>query len=268
MPELRGKRWDNARAIERIANKRIRSLDVFDTLVDDAFLVEVAKAGSLESLHISSDEVTDVGIIAIAENTPICSLMLSGLPKVTNNCLAAIGKCRTIHEIYLEGTQINDDSLSSLREMKQLWSLSIDNSKITDAGIRELGPNNIKLISFENCLIEGDGFSSWKQTEKMSFYGDNSGLTDEGFAICCEAFPFLWNVIISNTEVSDAGIQCLSGQKPTMLRINGTKITREGIQWIVDTIPVQGLDVDEKQITASDAERHKKSHRRLSISFL
>lgn len=53
--ELRGNRWTNDLAIEKIGDKRIRSLELFDTRIDDDFLVKAAEKGSLTSVHIESE---------------------------------------------------------------------------------------------------------------------------------------------------------------------------------------------------------------------
>ncbi len=102
--ELQGKRWDNERALAKVRGKKIRSLDLFNSSVDDVFLAEVASTGSLKSLHVSSDVITDDGIIAVVENCSVSSLLLSGVPKVTDRSLESIAQCATIGELYLEGT--------------------------------------------------------------------------------------------------------------------------------------------------------------------
>ncbi len=139
-----------------------------------------------------------------------------------------------------------------LRQLPELNSLVIDNTGITDSGIYELRSNSIGLIGFANCNIEGSGFSSWKNDGKMSFYCDGSALTDNGFGIACSSFTQMWNVIISNTNVGDVGIKALSGQTPTMLRINRTRITNAGVRWIIDSLPVEGLEIDSSQMSAAE----------------
>ncbi|MFO7903815.1 MAG: hypothetical protein R6U98_14220 [Pirellulaceae bacterium] len=264
---IHGKRWDNERAFAKLRGKKIRSLELFDTSVDDIFLADVARAGSLTSLHVASELITDAGIIAVTANCKIKSLLLSGVPNVTDRALESLAQCKTIRELYLDGTAITDRGLALVRYLPDIWSLVIDNTAVTDSGIRELASRRINLISFANCDIEGIGFSTWEQPEKMSFYCDGSNLTETGFAVACASFTYMWNVIISNTHVGDAGIKSLAGQSPTMLRINGTPITRSGVEWIVENLPVEGLEIDERQMSSADAESFPKP-RRLDVRVL
>ena len=255
--ELRGKRWTNSLALEKVAGKRIRSLDLFDTSVDDDFLETVASSGALTSIHISSEKISDRGIICIAEQNPVKSFMLSGVPNVTDECMPTICDCKTIRELYLDGTSVTDNGVNSIGELPELWSLVIGNTSITDAGIERIASRTIDLISFENCSITGAGFSTWEQSEKMSFYCNGSHLNDDGFATACQSLSRMWNIDIANTSVGNTGIKSLDGQSPTMLRINNCNIDESGIRWIVDNIPIESLEIDPSQMTESQVAQLK-----------
>lgn len=263
--ELRGKRWDNERALAKIGDKRLRSLDLFDTSVDDEFLEIVGGRGALTSVHIAGETITDRGLAFLAEKNRITSFLLSGVPHATDRCLESVAQCKTIRELYLDGTSITDDGLQCVSDLPDIWSLNVSNTSITDEGIGRIASNTIQLISFDNCAIEGTGFSTWSQSDKMSFYGHGSGLTDDGFATACASLSRMWNVIISNTLIGNDGVRALAGQSPTMLRINKSKIDRAGIEWIVANIPVEGLDVDPTQLSKAEAQSLPKP-RRLRIS--
>lgn len=252
--ELRGKNWDNERALAKIGEKKVRSLDLYNTSVDDDFLAVLAPRGGLKSVHFVSEIITDRGIELLAQHNELESLLLSGVPKVTDASLDSIARCSSIRELYLTGTAITDRRLECLKELPKLWSLSIGNTSITDEGISKIASRTISLISFENCAIEGYGFASWSQPDKMSFYGNGSKLTDAGFATVCACFPQLWNVVISNTRIGNDGIRALAGQTPTLLRIQNSNIDRRGIEWIVANLPVQGLDVAPAQMTQAEAQ--------------
>src|SRR5262245_25869398 len=106
--EFRGKKWSNERALMRVKGKRPRSLDLFDTELDDTFLQEISNERSLVSLHIASKVISDDGVTAIVKNCKLRSLMLSGVPKVSDAALDSISRCTTLRELYLEGTSITD----------------------------------------------------------------------------------------------------------------------------------------------------------------
>jgi hypothetical protein len=255
--ELRGKRWTNSLALQKIAGKRIRSLELFDTAVDDDFLETVAKLGTLTSIHISSQTISDRGIASIAEHNPVKSFMLSGVPKVTDECMDAICACKTIRELYLDGTSVSDDGVESIGALPELWSLVIGNTSITDSGIEKIASKTIDLVSFENCPVTATGFSTWNQSEKMSFYCNGSNLTDDGFAVACRSFSRMWNIDIANTDVGNDGVRSLAGQSPAMLRINNCRIDKTGINWIVENLPIESLELDPSQMTESEVKQLK-----------
>lgn len=141
--ELRGKRWTNTLVSEKIAGKRIRSLELFDTAVDDDFLETVAKSGTLQSIHISSQTISDRGIACIVEHNPLTSLMLSGVPKVTDECMDAICACKTIRELYLDGTSVSDDGVESIGELPE--------------GVTMLEGQSPTMLRINNCKIDKTG---------------------------------------------------------------------------------------------------------------
>jgi hypothetical protein len=251
--ELRGKNWDNQQALAKIGEKKVRSLNLYNTSIDDDFLAVLAPRGGLKSIHIVSEIITDRGIELLAQQNELESLLLAGVPKVTDASLDSLAHCSSIRELYLTGTAITDRRLECLKKLPKLWSLSIGNTSITDEGIRKIASRTISLISFENCAIEGHGFASWSQPDKMSFYGNGSRLTDAGFATVCASFPQLWNVVISNTRIGNDGIRALAGQAPTLLRIQKSNIDRRGIEWIVANLPVHALEVAPTQMTQAEA---------------
>lgn len=253
--ELRGKRWTNALALQKLAGKRIRSLELFDTEVDDDFLEIVAQFGTLASIDISSPIISDCGIACVAKQNPLKSLMLSRVPRITDDCMAAICTCKTIRELYLDGTSVSDDGVESIGSLPELWSLVIGNTSITDTGIERIASRTIRLISFANCPITGTGFSTWNQSKKMSFYGKGSNLSDLGFAVACRSFSHMWNIDIANTNVGNEGVKSLAGQSPTMLRISNSNIDKTGIHWIVENLPIQSLELSPSQMAESEARQ-------------
>jgi hypothetical protein len=254
--ELCGKQWTNKRALAKVRGRSIRSLNLYDTSVDDDFLSEVSAAGSLHSLHVSSDLITDAGVMSVLQNCRMTSLLLDGVPKVTDHAIEAIVACKSITELYLAGTAITDQSFGLLKQLPHVRALVIGNTAITDDGIRALASKTVDLVSFENCQIQGEGFCTWKHDGKMSFYGRGSSLNDKGFAAACRSFPRMWNLIISETDVGDDGVKALAGQDPTSLKVDGSKISPMGVRWIIDNLRVHGLEVDESQISPEDAARY------------
>lgn len=264
--EFDGSNWTTEKIIEKIANRRIRSLVLADTSADDNLLIELAGRGDLTSLDITSDLITDAGVSAIAKHCQMESLMLHNAPGVTDKSMPFISTCATLRELYIANTRITDRGIGAVSELPELWSLVVSNTEISDAGIKAIASQSIDLISFEDCDVTGSGFESWSVNKKMSFYGEGSNLNDEGFSAACASLTFMWNVVISDTNIGDEGVMALAGRGPTMIRLRGSKVTYRGIEWLVNNTPVQSIEADSKQLSASQAKSLERQRRHLWIS--
>lgn len=254
---FRGPKWTTDRILARINGRRIKSLELYDTQADDDLLLALAEVGSLTSLDVASAVITDSGVGALVGKCGLKSLMFREAPLVTDRSLKDISACTTLRELYLEGTAVTDDGIGLTSALPDLWSLDISRTQITDTGISRIASTHINLISFNDSALTGVGFSTWSVTDKMSFYTKQSSLNDEGFTVACKAFTFMWNVVIEYTEVTNSGLYALEGQSPTSIRVNGSKIDREGLVWLIENTEIQGIEADPTQFSEGDAERYR-----------
>jgi hypothetical protein len=67
----------------------------------------------------------------------------------------------------------------------------------------------------------------------------------------------MWNVVIEGTEVTNSGLRALEGQSPTMIRVNWSKIDREGIIWLIESTEIQSIEADPTQFSQADKERYR-----------
>jgi len=243
--EFRGKRQTTQRILKRLGDRAIRSLDLYDTVADDELLFELAERGKLESLDLSSDHFTDDGLQQVVRCCPLRSLMIRRAPLVTDRLLAGIDSCPTLRELYLEHTAVTDQAIGAVGQLPDLWSLSLSHSAITDAGLQSIASTSVNLVMFDECEITGTGCSTWSMADKMSIYTKNSPFNDAGLACASKVFPRLWSLLIPQTQVSDEGLRALAGQRPASMRIMGTRITRQGVLWLIDNVALESLEVDE-----------------------
>lgn len=254
---FRGSNWTTDRILARLNGRRIKSLDLYDTRADDELLLRLSETGSLTALDVSSQWITDAGVRAIVGKCGLQSLMFRDAPFVTDRSLADIAACTTLRELYLEGTEVTEEGIPLVASLPHLWSLNMSRTKVTDIGIRRLASDRIRLVMFNESAITGIGFSTWTVKEKMSFYTKKSLLNDEGFSAACRAFSYLWNITIEETNVTNSGLYSLEGQSPTHIRVNGSKIDREGLIWLIENTEIQGIEADTNQLSKADAERYR-----------
>lgn len=257
---FRGPKWTTDRILARMNGRRIKSLDLYDTQADDDLLKALAEVGSLTSLDMSSAVITDSGVRALVGKCGLKSLMFRDAPLVTDRSLEDISTCTTLRELYLEGTAVTDDGIGHIGALPELWSLIISRTQITDLGISRIASKHINLIGFDESAVTGVGFSTWSVNDKMSFYTKQSSLNDEGFTVACKVFTFMWNIVIEHTQVTNSGLYALEGQSPTSIRVNGSKIDREGLIWLIENTEIQGIEADPTQFSKADIERYGRRH--------
>lgn len=254
---FRGEKWTTEKILNRLASRRVRTLELYNTSAGDDLLLELARTGSLTALDVSSAHITDVGVQAIVRQCKLKSLMFRDAVGVTDRSIVDISDCKTLRELYLEGTSVSDDGIGHIGRLPELWSLDISRTAVTDIGLERIASNRIHLISFNESKITGRGFSSWSVPDKFSLYTRRSQLDDEGFAVACRSFPLLWNLAIEEVPLTNKGLFSLAGQCPASMRINGSKIDRDGVLWIIENLPVQLLETDTQQFSAVEAKTYE-----------
>lgn len=265
--ECRGLKWTDERLVKAVSGKkRLSSLDLFGTSVTDAGLQHVAERFSLRSFHLSSDVVTAEGVRGVLASPQLRSCMLTRVPAVGDEIFADLSACTDLAELYLEGTGITDQGIGAIVGLPKLWSLVIKNTAITDAGISSIGSSSVNLLSFQGCHITGRGFHTWDCHEKFSLYGDDSAMDAGGFTVAAKHLHYLWNVHLSNTDLDDEAIRQLSRPGPTSLRIDGTRVTKDGVVWLYEHTEVQDLTISSGILTEDEiGELNQREERSLLV---
>ena len=253
---FRGRKWTNAKLLAKLRGRRVQSLELYDTSADDDLLLAL-DVEKLTSFDLSSSLITDAGIKSLLRRCSLRSLFFRDAPLITDRSMVDICACESLRELYLAGTAVTNRGIVRVAKLPNLWSLDISRTTISDTGIARLASNQIHLISFNDSPLTGVGFSTWSVKEKVSFYTKNSSLHDEGFATACRSLSQLWNVAIENNNVTNTGLRALKGQSPTMIRINGSKIDRDGVMWLIKNTMVQSIETDPSQFSSAEAEKYE-----------
>jgi internalin A len=111
----------------------------------DGAMVGVGNMKNLKTLSFVGD-VTDTGVSEIGNLQKLERLFLSG-PKFTNEGARALLSCKNLQELGIAGNGINDGVIPTLAKMQSLKSLSLDCTRVSDAGIEQLR----KLLP--NCKV-------------------------------------------------------------------------------------------------------------------
>ncbi|MCA9109345.1 MAG: hypothetical protein KDA52_05330 [Planctomycetaceae bacterium] len=233
-----------------------------DTAVDDEGIRHLSDAVKLGEIHLHSDLITDKSLEVLSKLPALTSMLLDGVPHVTNRGVAILSRCEGITELYLKGTAIDDKCGESLGKLSQVWSLNLSDTNITDAILPCLSSmNRLKMLTLDNTGVTGIGFVALPSSVRR-LYVEGCSVRDVAAAVVAENLPALRtlnlnytlvtdkaleplskladlsNLRLSHTQVTDAGMQCLAGHAELMmLYLEGTAVTAECITWLKEQSP-------------------------------
>ena len=108
-----------------------------NTVTDDG-LAPLVVLGGLDHLSISSERVTDAGLIYLRHLTGLTQLMLWDCPNVTDAGLDHVAGLTNLKWLSLGGPGITDAGLAKLERLSDLRSLTLRDTNVTAAGVRRL----------------------------------------------------------------------------------------------------------------------------------
>jgi hypothetical protein len=217
----------------------LRQLTLYGGLATDAHLKKLGRGGALRSLRIlSSPNVSDEGVIAIAGFNSLEWLRICAAPKVTDRGVAHLERLSELKSLDLSETSITDEALSHIGKLGRLESLAFHQCAITDDGIRELS----KLTRLKKVRI-----SSTKVTDaSMSALGTLNQLQE---------------LDLSGTHLTDAGLdQLVRLPKLAVLMIMGTNVTDEGLLQLKNAQDLRHLGVTLSERVSREGVRRLKEY--------
>ncbi len=159
---MRKASFDSIR-LQKLLELNIVSLDLRDTLTDDATLRVIARFPSVRALMLSGcKNVTNEGIKAIAKLPNLTALNIGGTG-ITDEVIPALVKNKSLRHLNIEDNKlITDAAVAPLVTAQQLESLDISATSISKNGVKLLlaAPSNIALLTLAGLNLTDGLFES------------------------------------------------------------------------------------------------------------
>lgn len=268
MPEYSGRRFTDARLRSLTGLARFRSLSLYNTSVTDQGIRALAEASRLEEIHVVSDIVTDECLPVLCSLPRLRSLLLDGVPKVTDRGIAALANARgDLHELYLNGTQLTDSGLQYVIHLTNLWSLCLNNTSVSDEGVRLFGSlASLSLLSLEQTRVTGKGFVAVTNNDAFNLYLAGSAVDDDGVRIITERLTSLMRLDLSRTHVTDRSAAYLAGlAKLNDLRLQHTDISDRSLQAFHDHPRLEAIYLQGTKASGRGVEDLRQAAPRLTV---
>jgi len=94
-------------------------------------------SGEPYSAGLRGPDVTDAGLVYLAQMTSLKFLLLSG-PQVTDAGLTHLKEMTSLLELTLKDTEVTDAGLVHLKGLASLQKLDLSGSKVSGAGVKDL----------------------------------------------------------------------------------------------------------------------------------
>lgn len=186
--------WKNEQVADRDLQwlpklKRLRSLSVALTGITDEAMKHVGAVGTMRWLYLDSTAVTDQGLIELSELSELETLSLVSL-QVSKASLGQL-TCHNLKNLYLRHSTIRDDDLEATSRFPLLDRLCLDNTALTNAGLKHLvGLEDLKELDLSGTKITDECLPTLQQL---------TGLT---------------RLLLTNTALSDSIVSALRQTLP------------------------------------------------------
>lgn len=268
MPTYRGKRFTDASLLGLAKIETIRQIALYDTAVtDDGLVAFAARAKRLVGLHVSSTMLSDRGLSAVLSACPIANLQIHDAHGVTDEIAPLVAQHTEITELYLNGTSIGDDSTKAIEGMPNLWSFCANGTRITDAGLVQLGRMpKLRLISLSSTKVRGHGLQHLSGLDGLNIYLEDSRVCDDGVAASLPLMAQMRLLSLSKTDVTDRGLESIGAcRRLDDLRLRDTGITNVTLDLLAEMPALQTLYVERTGVTADRVSRLKMVKNNLTI---
>jgi hypothetical protein len=139
----------------------------------------------------------------------------------------------------LYNTEVTDDGLKELSNLRNLTTLNLSRTNVTDAGLKELANlKNLTTLYLHETKVTNVGMKELAKLKNLTVLnlGDTK-VTDAGVKELAN-LKSLTTLDLSHTEVTDAGLKELANLKNlTTLNLSFTKVTKDGVAALQKALP-------------------------------
>lgn len=261
MPEFRGNRVTDKTLRDLKDLSDISHLHLLDTSVTVEGIAILANAVNLREIFISSDLLTDRCMEVLCKLPLLQSLLLDGVPFVTDAGIAHLEQRKKLRELYLKGTHLTDRGINYFTHIEGLWSVDLSCTLVTDRGVSELAQlEEVSLLNLRETVVVGEGLCALPVDNRLDVYLDRCPVTDAAVVAFSRRLTNLTALSLLGTLVTDRCLPNLA-KLPNieMLRLTETNITDSGILSLVGHPSLVTLEIGGTAVSVEAEEQLKAS---------
>jgi hypothetical protein len=227
--ELCGIRKTASPAIPAGRFASLERLVIEQTQIDDELILSLGELPRLQEVTLTSARISDRGLKHLLGGGNVTTILVNdaGETDVDN---AAAFRCPGPAVVHLADLAISDEGLNSLAGSAPS-ALVLDRTQITDEGLRVVGQlKGLRYLSLRQTSVNGTGakhLAAVSSLEQLDMRG--AAVTTEGAAALAQIGAS--QLILSMTGLNDEGLQQFAdNDKLRELEILGTRVTAAGVR--------------------------------------
>lgn len=209
--------------------KRLESLNLRGTAIDDASLANLAALTSLERLTLDETRVSDEGLKQLKNLVDLNTLSL-GSTRISGRAFADLNGLTKLKHLKLSQTMLADAALAYLKPYTAIESLDLSyNRNITNRGFGQLaGMTKLKWLSLRGTQVTDAALAQLVRYKDLASLDLSSTRVTDALASSLARLPKLTTLDVNSTQVGDSTLsaaQALTSLKS--LGMSKTDVTKE-----------------------------------------
>ncbi len=170
---------------------------------------------------------------------------------VVDDILEELLPLTEIVNLSLQGTKVTDAGLKHVAGFKKLQQLYLGQTTVTDAGLKELATlERLTHLGLENTHITDAGIHSISNLKNINYLNIGGTAITDGCLKAVGGFQQMGMLCLYSTAVTDAGMKELKGlTNLRTLLLNDTDLTDAGIKELEPLKQLKKIDVHNTAIT-------------------
>jgi Leucine-rich repeat (LRR) protein len=227
--------------------KSLRTLGLQNTPISDAAMAPISQLRSLESLGFTHAQLTDSGLAQLGGLKRLRRLSLYLCSGYTGAGLSFLKDLPQLESLVLYGQEITDQAAVNIAEAKNVRTLDLRDTAITDEGLRHLaGLTKVEVLYV--LPVSGD------IKDGQIVRSTEPRISDAGLQYIGQMTE-LRGLILSSTRVTAHGMKHLAGLKHLeALDLSWTDVSGGGMENLKDLVQLRYLGLGYTRITNAAAE--------------
>lgn len=230
---------------------------VFLTLGGLLALVKSEQPSSAPAVQASKPDLRDNSLIrGLSDDQKMLQLSGSGANDDDLKQLSA-RIFRDISTVLMRGTKVTDSGLANLKSLP-IELLDLTDTQVTGAGLANLKGLPIKRLLLGGTKITDDDLKQLQGLPLEWLFLNNSGVTDKGLA---NLAPLPLRALnLSGTRITDSGLASLKSLSLVRLDLADTAVTDKGLGTLAEFTELKILSLGGTKVS-DDGKKELKSHR-------